>query len=326
MKRVLFCCALSLGALVMADAWACHGPGTSGAGVATQAAETLRRGQWTLEVRSDLTAYRPLGDLALAASRAGHLEIIGRSVLTTLIVSAGVTDDVQLGVAVGYYAGLDAVSVEVQGGATVLSSIRPDGVTDPWLTGRYRFWRGAGGQLALLAGLKLPVGRHDVRDGAGREVDPATTPGSGAFEGSLGLAHSRWLGERLSLDASLAYTIRAPHDGFRVGDRIDAGVALGYRLTENARSFPQPSLFAEASLRHLFRSSGAHRHEEEAQETSDPHVENSGGTVVFLGAGAKVAWRRLAFAAVMQVPVLQRLNGDQVEVWFKAMVSMFVTF
>jgi len=70
----------------------------------------------------------------------------------------------------------------------------------------------------------------------------------------LGLAYPRFLTSRVTLDACDQYTLRTERDGFKLGDRIDAGVALAYRFTEDIQRFPQVSAFAEANLHHLFRS------------------------------------------------------------------------
>ena len=46
--------------------------------------------------------------------------------------------------------------------------------------------------------------------------------------------------------------MRTEANQFRLGDRIDAGLAFAYRLVEDIQRFPQVSLFAEANVRHLF--------------------------------------------------------------------------
>jgi hypothetical protein len=49
----------------------------------------------------------------------------------------------------------------------------------------------------------------------------------------VGLAYSRFLTSRVTIDASMLYMFRTENDDFKVGDRFDVGAALAYRLTES---------------------------------------------------------------------------------------------
>src|SRR5258708_29491856 len=97
----------------------------------------------------------------------------------------------------------------------------------------------------------------------------------------LGLACSRFLTSRFTFDASAQYTLRSEANDFKLGDRIDAGTAFAYRFTGDIQKFPQWSAFAEANVRHLFKS--------EDNGVRDP---NTGGTALFLTPGVRVGFTK----------------------------------
>jgi hypothetical protein len=55
-------------------------------------------------------------------------------------------------------------------------------------------------------------------------------------------------------------------------------------------------------------------------------VRGSGGNVLFLSPGVQLAMKRLILEASVQVPVLQDLNGPQLETDFVAVLSVRVPF
>ena len=77
------------------------------------------------------------------------------------------------------------------------------------------------------------------------------------------------------------YTFRTRHDSFKVGDRVDTGVALAYRLTESIKTFPQFSVFIEANNVWLRKDTD---HLEK-----DP---NSGSDTLYLTPGARMRFHQ----------------------------------
>lgn len=254
-----------------------HGPGTSGGGTSTQSAETLKPGKFSLETRLEFTEFDHPSqrEMERNASKAGHSDLLDRSFFSAAALSYGVVENFQLSLTIGYYDAEDAREAEAAGhhdaaaeaeragheedgaehhaeaAAPEVETTRfnPDGLTDLLLVGKYRFYRGPLGRLAVIAGVRIPTGRHEVRNAAGEAVDPSATAGSGSWDFVGGLAYSSFITGQLTLDASAQYTLRTEHDGFKVGDRFDAGVAVAYRLTNDIERFPQMSVFAEANFR-----------------------------------------------------------------------------
>ena len=297
-----------------------HGPGTSGGGATTQSGETLKPGKFSFDLRTDYTEFQNLAgeQIESKAARAGAFDLLDRSFLYTFGASYGIIENWQIGLSLGYYDALNAREAEFDPdtGETEILTFNPDGITDLWLTTKYRFYRGPWGQFAALAGAKFPTGENDVENSAGERVEPSATAGSGSFDGMIGLAHSRFLTPRLTLDVSGQYIFRTEHDNFRLGDRIDAGAALAFRLTPDIEKYPQASLFAEATLRHLFKS------EEDGRRDA-----NTGGTVFFLSPGVRLSpWRNTALTFSGQFPVVQDLNGSQLKTDFRVLAALTATF
>ena len=299
---------------VTATAFADHGPGTSGSGAFTESAETLKPGQWSTAIRLEWTEFKTPGAGELADAEA--FELIDRALLTTLNLSVGLAENFQLGIAFGYYSVEGTREIEQGEEGPELSTSDPDGWTDLWLTGKYRVYRGPAGQVALYGGVKAPVGEDRFFNSAGERLEPAATPGSGAWDGMAGAAYTFALTPGLALDASAQYTLRGEKHGYRLGNRFDAGVALGWRIFGDAKSFPQVSLQAEANVRAVRRS-----------DTEEGRDGNTGGTVLFLSPGARVRFtEHAAWSVGVQLPVVQDLNGDQAETAFRVTSSFSFTF
>jgi hypothetical protein len=312
--------AAAIGLVSAGSVHADHGPGTSGGGSSTQSAETLKPGKFSAELRLDYTEFEDLSDTQIErkTARAGDFDLLDRSFLETLSVSYGIVENFQVGLSIGLYQAKQAREAEFDetSGETEFATLDPDGLTDLWLTGKWRFYRGPIGQFATYGGVKFPTGRHNVHNSAGERVEPAATAGTGAYDGMVGLAFSRYLTSRLTIDVSGQYTIRGESDDFKLGNRIDGGVALAYRFNEDITKYPQFSAFGELNVRHLSRS------EEEGDR--DP---NTGGTVLFLSPGVRASFtRNVAFTVSPQIPLLQDLNGEQLKTLIKVNAGLTVSF
>ena len=311
MKKLIFLTLLAAAACARAD----HGPGTSGAGAFTESAETLKPGHWSATVKFDWTEFDVPGASTLAGKEA--FDFLERSFLTTLSLGLGVTENFQLGLSFGYYAAEGAGEIAtVEGGERERITFDPDGWTDLWLTGKLRIYRGPAGQVALYAGVKAPVGETRIFNSAGERIEPASSPGSGAWDGMVGAAYTQSLTPSLALDASVQYTMHGEKFNYRLGNRLDAGVALGWRIVGGAKDFPQVSLQAEANVRAVDRS-----------RIARVRADDTGGTVLFLSPGVRVRFcEHSALSVGVQVPVVQDLHGDQLETSFRFTTSVNISF
>lgn len=293
---------LSISPLALAD----HGPGTSGGGVTTQSAEVLKPCHWALSLQNDWTNF----DVPSLEGK-DEFDFIDNAYLTTLSVAVGLAENFQASFSYGYYAAEGAG--ELEDGEKL--TFDPDGFTDLWINAKYRVYRGPAGQFAIYVGIKAPVGETDVYNAEGERVEPPSMPGSGAWDSQLGVAYTYALGPTLSLDASGQYIFRGEHFDYRIGDRIDAGVALGWRVCGEAKG-RNVSLMAEALLRSLGKG-----------ESDGERLDNTGGTTLLFAPGVRIGLcENSALSISAQLPLVQDLNGDQVESRFRLTSALTVSF
>jgi hypothetical protein len=310
--------ALALSALPPPAPLLNHGPGTSGGGSSVLSGETLRKGRLAFALRTELTEFDEASaeEAEAKAIANGEFDSLESALVTSLSAAYGLTDDWELGAEVGYYSGHDFIDAEEDGlGGAESAFADPRGLTDLWLRARWRALHGPNGQVALLGGVKLPTGTDDEQLSNGEELEPSSQPGTGSVDWQLGLGYSRYLTPRVTLDASALYSLRTEHDGFEVGDRADAGLALAYRLTEDVQAPHNWSVFGELTGVWLGKD------EEDGESNED-----SGGTTLYLSAGARDRISELfAVSLAPAVAVLQDVNGEQVETDWKVALTLTLT-
>ena len=283
-----------------------HGPGTSGSGFTTLTAETLKPGHFSTSFQSDWTEFASPGGMPEG------VDLLDRSFLSTLSLGYGVVENFQLGLTYGYFA--SEGNREFENGDKV--TLDPNGFTDLWLTGKYRFYQGPAGGFALLGGIKAPTGNSSLRNSEGELAEPSATAGTGAWDGQVGLAYTVPLTAKLTLDASAIYTLRGEAHDYRLGNRLDLGSSLAWRLFGDAVTFPQTSLVMEATLRDVAKS-----------EAGGQQDSGTGGTVLFLSPGVKISFtQQLGASLGVQIPVIQNLGGNSLETDFRLISGISYSF
>jgi Putative MetA-pathway of phenol degradation len=315
--RPLFVAAMTACATMLftvASARANHGPGASGGGSATISGEVLKPGHFELELREDYSQFQHF-DRSAAIARAmqgGDFDALDHGFFTTLSGAYGVTEDFQLGASIGYFVGNDFQSVSDDNGTITFGKANPSGLTDLVVTGKYRVLSGQPGNLSLITGVVFPTGRNDFRLDNSVPLSPTDQPGTGRWGLPFGVGYSRFLTPQLTVDASALYTYRFESDGFKVGDRFDAGLALAYRLTPSIKSFPQYAVFAELNNVYLLQ--------DQNHGSRDP---NSGSDTLYITPGFRMRFNpAFALTVAPSFPVFENLNGDQGRVDFKVAISL----
>jgi hypothetical protein len=297
-----------------------HGPGTSGGASYTISGETIRKGGFDISVREDFTRFEDIDRQTAErlAIKSGEFDGLDYASITSASVTYGITDDLQVGAQLGYYAANDFIDAESEDGESAESSTAdPEGLTDLAISLKYRVMKGRPGNLSLIAGLIAPTGRDDVKLSGGEFLEPSSQPGTGAWGYQAGLAYSRFLTSRVTTDVSTVYTLRTEHDGFTVGDRADFGVALAYRFTESVKSFPNFSVFSELNTIWLGKD----------DESDEGKNDNSGGWTTYFTPGARVRFSpNVMLTVAPSVPIIQDLNGEQIEASFKLSAVLSLTF
>jgi hypothetical protein len=152
--------------------------------------------------------------------------------------------------------------------------------------------------LALSAGVRTGWGQND-RQIDGARADEHLQPGTGAAAALLGLSGSKGFAHRGALIAAVQGRLESRNDaGHRYGDAVVGSVAAQWPFT--------PRLFGVMQVD--AREAGQ---DEVAPGVPDP---NTGGTVVYLSPRLLFQLQRLVFLRFgVQVPVVERLHGDQDE-------------
>ena len=311
---------LSVASTAFRTASANHGPGTSGGGSATISGETLQQGKFDLSLRNDYTKFEDVSRQGAErrAEKSGEFDALDSAFITTLGGAYGVTDEFQIGAAIGYYRGDDFIDAEHddQTGETESSTADPDGVTDLTINAKYRLLHGKPGNLSVVGGVIAPTGKSDVRLNNAERLEPSSQPGTGEWGIQAGLGYSRFLTARVTIDASVLYTTRVKNNDFRVGDRVDLGVAVAYRFTESIKHFPNQSAFIELNTVWIGK-------DEDAGETNP----SSGGWTAYVTPGYRVRLtENWSLTVAPSIPFYQDLNGDQIESKFKLAVTAGFSF
>src|SRR4051794_1147525 len=125
---------------ITSDAFANHGPGTSGGGSATASGETLKPGQFDLSLRVDYTKFEHISRAGAErqALRSDEFDALSDATLTSLGISYGVFTDFQIGAQIGYYWGNNFIDAHVEeDGSAGSDTADPEGITDLSLTAKY---------------------------------------------------------------------------------------------------------------------------------------------------------------------------------------------
>lgn len=349
--------ALSAGAtalLLATPAFAHHpsGAGTAGGAgpIVTTPAETLEKGQGSAAVVFEYVKFDALSDAQLAVH--GHPHSLDAILAPSLVYAYGVADNLTLTLRLPFIRRTGIREGHVHGGVPEIHALGDSaGVGDLSVAGLYRFFydRATQTQLALIAGLKLPTGDTSVRAASGERFEAEFQPGSGAWEGNVGLALTKRLGA-WSFDANVLYVLATEGtQDTNLGDRFQYNVALSYRLT-GALSRPAGRMHAGLPEPMYHGGPKAHSHTHADKEATSPqgpaldlvlelngewHDQqriagvtdaNSGGTVVFLSPGLRLSYEEWSGFVSFGVPIYGELNGLQAEPDWRVLTGMSVNF
>ncbi len=325
-----------------------HHPGgignSLGAGpINTISASTLQQSRSVAGITVDYQRLKGLSNQTLIeAAEHGHDETGGhqdvhdlRTIQTYAFTYAyGVTNDLMLVLSLPYVRRTDIREAheEAADGFEVENLGPADGLGDTTLLGQYRFFKGGGMETAVLLGFKAPTGKTNERSIEGETFDAEFQPGSGSWDGLLGVALTQRTGS-LSFDASVLYTLAT--EGTQetdLGDLLLYNAAISYRLASLGGSTP-PMFNGSAHDKHgADGQSHLHDHAHEAkgvpaldlmlelngewsakQETNGIKDRNSGGNTIFISPGMRLSLNQWSGFVSVGVPIVDDLNGIQSE-------------
>lgn len=181
------------------------------------------------------------------------------------------------------------------------------GIGDARLLGRYTAYRddapGRTFRIAPFAGIEMPTGDDDDSDGQGRL--PATLQlGSGSWDPFGGVV-ATYQTLDYQIDAQASYKINTEANGFEFGDEARLDASLQYRLWPRELGPGVPGF-----LYGVLEGNLIYRDKNEIAGIDDP---GSGGTSFFVAPGLQYVTKRWIVEAIVQVPLVQDLNGDALE-------------
>lgn len=178
-----------------------------------------------------------------------------------------------------------------------------NGIGDAQFFSRYTIFkqdrRGSNFRIVPFIGLKLPTGKDDKDDGFGRLPQPLQL-GSGSWDPSGGVI-TTYQTLNYQVDAQVSYKAKTEANGFEFGDELRFDTSLQYRFLPRKLGTGVPDF-----LYGVIETNLLHQSKNETSGGNDP---NSGGTTLFLSPGLQYVTRKWVFEAIVQLPVVQDLNG-----------------
>ena len=158
-------------------------------------------------------------------------------------------------------------------------------------------------RVAPFLGVKAPTGEDDKRDGLGR-LPASLQAGTGAWDVFGGVVATYQV-FAFQADGQVSYRINNKANGFDPGDEFRLDGSLQYRLWPKSLGEGVPSF-----LYGVLETNLVYRDNNEMDGTTD---NNSGGTTLYLSPGLQYVTKRWILEGVVQLPVIQNLNGDALE-------------
>jgi hypothetical protein len=341
------------------------GTSSTGGPIVTIPGTTLQKGASALYLIFEHMSFEELSDAVLeaAAAKDQHAHSLATLESPALGYSYGLTDRVMVSVQLPYVVrtGIreaahhhdeaeEAEEHHHEGGEVeehheegeTVDRGDTDGIGDLTLFGQYRFYgQDTGLQASLLGGIKTPTGETGERDDQGELFEAEFQPGSGSWDPMLGLALTRAQG-RWSVDGNVLYTIATEGTQHAdVGDRFHYNGAVTYRLKgtnpEASHEVAMPHSHNGQSHHHdhaspsptglvidaVLELNGEWQAEQNVSGETDP---NSGGNVVFLSPGVRVASNRWSGFVTVGLPIVNDLNGLQSEPTYRLFGGAMVGF
>lgn len=330
--------------LISNTAWSDHasiGLGTGTASpIGTETAVPLPKGNWGFGLRSEFVDFNDATDEQLRNARdldpEGDIHSVNNIIQSSVGVAYGVTDDLSVGLRLPYVIRNRVREPEHDDGDDMHHDDGPpdevvemlgdaDGLGDLTVFGQYRFFHQTETKThaAVLFGVKMPTGNTDVRNSEGEFFETEFQPGSGSWDGLLGLAGTQIFGP-FAVNASVLYSIVSEgSQSTNLGDIFAYNVALSYRLGE--QDFHPNYVEGERNVVDLILELNGEWRDRENQATVVD--QNSGGNIIYISPGVRfAAFNKLNFGFSFGYPIVKDLNGFQVNPNYRVMGTVSAFF
>lgn len=194
----------------------------------------------------------------------------------------------------------------------IRSKITDSGIGDINLMSKYRVWSkdlpGETRRISLIAGLELPTGdeKAQLKLGSG-SVDPI----AGILFTSQSLVQE--------FDLDLTYQFNTEVNNFEFGDVFKYNIAYQKRIWP--KILPERGVYSQFNL--VLELNGEYTQKDKSPGSV---IKDSGGNMLFISPGIQWAAKRWVWEASLQLPLIQDLNGNQLETDYSIATSMRLTF
>ncbi|TMJ03492.1 MAG: transporter [Alphaproteobacteria bacterium] len=346
---------------LMASPALAHHPGsasnTGGAGpIITISASTLEAGHGAVAFLYETIKFGGLGDAELIAAAGKHIHAhsIGTIQSASLGAAYGVTDDFMVSVRIPWVLRTDIREghhEHLPGGIvsnTVDDRGDSSGFGDVTVLGQYRFLNNQASrtEAAFLFGVKAPTGATDRIDQQGLLFEAEFQPGSGSWDFMLGTAFTQRFGA-WSFDVNvLGVLVGTGTQDTKLGDRFLYNAAVSYRLV----GYTAPEQHASLPSSALAHGPVSHRHAHpletipatpqwtvdailelngewhDFETTSGVRDPNSGGHVLLLSPGVRIARGAFSGFATFGIPIVNEMNGLQSKTRYRMLSGIAYAF
>lgn len=197
------------------------------------------------------------------------------------------------------------------------------GIGDASLLAKFRLTGAGATQLSLIAGVKLPTGATHQHSLSGVRLETEHQPGTGSWDFLAGASAGTRIGP-LQADASLLFQFSGKGaQATRLGDRLQAGVALSHRFGPS-EAHREHTDHGHASWDTFLEFTA----EWEGRQRVAGHVEReSGGTSLWLQPGLRYnSASGLSLGAALGLPVWQDIRASHPENRVRLILSVAKTF
>ena len=350
--------------LLVQPAFAHHPSGvgsTGGAGpINTISASPLDKGETAASIAFEWIKFDPLSNAFLANFGATHGHDVHVHSLSSIMAPAisfgyGLTADFTISARLPVVVRTDIrEAAHEHGGGTTTGTVEvlgdSSGIGDLTLLGQYRFYnnRASRTELALLLGVKAPTGVTDRYADNGELFAAEFQPGSGAWDGMLGLAATKRIGP-WSFDANVLYILATEGtQNTDLGDRFLYNAAVSYRLMRGTSEALTAMKLGALPEPMWHGGPGTHRHNHAHREAPagpaldlvlelngewhDNQVEsgvkdpNSGGNTLYLAPGLRFSKDNWSSFVSVGIPIINDQNGIQAEPEIRVVTGVAITF
>jgi len=203
---------------------------------------------------------------------------------------------------------------ELKAAGGVLRSDQGPG--DVTVIGKHRFFthnfKGGTSRLSAIAGLQLPTGDDNARDSLGL-LPKGIQLGSGSVDVIAGGTYTLQTLD-YEIDADLRYVFNQEANNFEFGDVFKYNLAYQKRIWPSI--LPDTGIYSQWNA--VLELNGTW---EMKSELGGIDVANSGGNTIYLSPGVQFVSKRSVYEFSFLYPVVQDLNGSQLETDYSLALS-----